>query len=182
MSKETNALKIQQVAQQIGTQPEWLDALINFETGGTYSTSAQNPYSSAKGLIQIIDSSAQELGFRDSKDAVLQNRTFDTQMDNVVLPYFQLWLKRLKIPAFDTQQKLYMTVFYPKAVAWTPTQTFSDSIQNVNPGIKTPQDYINFVNARINKTTLHTFSKGLPLVAIALLGLGAWFWLKRRKR
>lgn len=179
MSNPVQARKIAEIASKIGTQPRWLDALINFETGGSYSTTAQNPYSSAKGLIQIIDSSAREIGYRDSTDAVQSNLDFRDQMDNVVLPYFERWMKQFG--ALNTQQKLYMTVFYPKAVDWPPNKEFPLSVQKVNPGIKTPQDYINFVNARVKEENMH-FSKGMPLVAIALLGLGAWFWLKRRGR
>lgn len=181
MSKETNAAKIIEVATIIGTEPRWLDALINFETAGTYDPFKNNPNSSALGLIQIINSSAQEIGYLDSADAVKSNPDFDSQMDNVVLPYFLLWKKRLGISAYDTQQKLYMTVFYPSAVTWDINKEFPDSIKTVNPGINKPQDYINFVNARIKESAMH-FPKALPLTGLTLLAIGAILYLKNRRK
>lgn len=45
--------KIRMVAKGLGIDPNWLMAVINFETAGTFSTSIQNPYTGATGLIQF---------------------------------------------------------------------------------------------------------------------------------
>jgi len=178
VSKEAQATKIREVASAVGTQPQWLDALINFETGGTYSTTIKNPKSSARGLIQIINASAQDLGYADSLDAVTRNPDFDSQMEFVVKPYLQMWMNRFG--PLDTEQKLYMTVFYPKAVTWDINREFPDSVKAVNPGITKPSDYINYVNARVKESALH-FPKALPLAGLLVLGLGAYLLLKRRR-
>jgi hypothetical protein len=151
---------IEDVALSLGVNPQWLDNLIFFETGGTYSTTIKNPYSSARGLIQIIDSSAKEIGYADSLDAVSRNPDFESQMKNVVYPYLKRW------GPFSTKQSLYMAVFYPKYRSVAPDTTFTDSIQKVNPGIKTVQDYINKVDrVKVQKAVL----KASPLIVAALV-------------
>ena len=49
------AAEIARVAKNIGANPNDLAAIISFETGGTFSTNARNPYSSGTGLIQFMD-------------------------------------------------------------------------------------------------------------------------------
>lgn len=49
------AAEIARVAKNIGVNPNDLAAVISFETGGTFSTNARNPYSSGTGLIQFMD-------------------------------------------------------------------------------------------------------------------------------
>lgn len=44
-------------AKKLGINPNDLAAVISFETGGTFSTNARNPTSSATGLIQFMDGS-----------------------------------------------------------------------------------------------------------------------------
>lgn len=170
MSKEQ---KITEVAARLGVPAQWLDALIRFETAGTYSTTIKNPYSSARGLIQIIDASAQDLGFRDSLDAVTKNQSFDSQMDNVVYPY----LKRYA--PFKNKQAFYMSVFYPAYRNRAPDTTFSASIQKVNPGIKTVRDYVEFVD---RKAGLAKVKKSLPLMGLILTGAGVYYFLRYKKQ
>jgi hypothetical protein len=177
--KELRADAISEVAELVGTRPEWLDALINFETGGTYDPMKKNPVSSARGLIQIVDASAQDLGYRDSLEAVTKNPTFYSQLDNVVLPYLLRWKK--KFGSLDTQQKLYMTVFYPVAVTWPEEKEFPVEVQKLNPGIKTPKDYISHVNRRLVVGNL-TFPKATPILLIALAGIGVYFWMKSGRK
>lgn len=49
------AAEIARVAKNIGANSNDLAAVISFETGGTFSTNARNPYSSGTGLIQFMD-------------------------------------------------------------------------------------------------------------------------------
>lgn len=49
------AAEIARVAKNIGANPNDLAAVISFETSGTFSTNARNPYSSGTGLIQFMD-------------------------------------------------------------------------------------------------------------------------------
>jgi hypothetical protein len=68
------------------------------------------------------------------------------------------YLKKMsaKIPFNRTEQDLYMTVFYPAARRVDPSTPFSQIVPpkyfsdfaKQNPNIRTPQDYMNFVNNR----------------------------------
>lgn len=175
--KERRAAIINQAARAIGTNPAWLDALINFETGGTYDPQIANPRSSARGLIQLINASARDLGFADSTAAVTEYSDFESQMFNVVVPYFDLKARQEKIGSYGTKQALYMAVFYPAYWDKPANMPFPESVQQNNPGIRTPQDYIDFVDRRIKTETL-AINPWMPaLVKIAGAGLliyAAW--------
>ncbi|MER3429207.1 MAG: hypothetical protein C4334_14170 [Pyrinomonas sp.] len=56
------------MSQRLGTRPEWLLAVMSFETGGTFSPAVRNPLSGATGLIQFIPETARLL--RTSTDAL----------------------------------------------------------------------------------------------------------------
>lgn len=160
---------IRDVARKIGTRPEWLDALINFETAGTYNPRIKNPHSSARGLIQFIDSTARsEFGVSDSLALVNKYPDFESQMYNAVLPYLK------KYAPYPTKQKLYMAVFYPKYMNVAPDTPFPESVRKVNRGISTPQDYINFVDRRVKNPLLP--KSLLPILLILGIG-GVSFYL-----
>lgn len=131
--------KIVEISAGLGINPDDLTKLINFESG--FNPQAKNPYSSARGLIQFIDSTAQDLGFADSLDLVTQHPTVIDQLQ-IVYEYLS------RFYPFKNQQDLYMSVFYPKYRKVDPETVFPDSIQSVNPGIVTVQDYVDFVNRR----------------------------------
>lgn len=131
--------KIVEISAGLGINPDDLTKLINFESG--FNPQAKNPYSSARGLIQFIDSTAQDLGFADSLDLVTQHPTIIDQLQ-IVYEYLS------RFYPFKNQQDLYMSVFYPKYRKVDPETVFPDSIQSVNPGIVTVQDYVDLVNRR----------------------------------
>ena len=168
---------IADVAQKIGTSAQWLDNLIRFESG--YNTMAKNPNSSARGLIQLTDAPARELGFEDSLDAVTKFSDFEAQMYHVVMPYLQTRGGNL-----DTEQALYMAVFYPAYMTVDPLTPFPAAIQakNIIGGkpIRTPLDYINLVRKRAGAALLSP--KSLP-VLLAAIGTGVlvWYLLRQRK-
>jgi hypothetical protein len=181
-----NADKINEVAARLGVPSEWLDSIIAFESG--YDPQAVNPipYNKrlvdkgldtprhARGLIQFIDSTAQDLGFADSADLVKMLPDFDRQMDGAVYPYFN------REGPFVSQQDFYMTVFYPAYRKTDPAKAFPDSVLAVNPGITTPQSYIDRVNASVpgKKIIAAVKTGGGNLVVLALVGVGAWLFLK----
>lgn len=169
----TEAQIITEAARRIGTKPEWLDALINFETGGTYSTNIKNPRSSAIGLIQLTNAPARDMGFADSTAAVEAYPDFKSQMFNIVVPYFEMKKKQNGIDNYMKKQSLYMAVFYPAYWDWPADSLFPIEVRNVNPGINTPQDYINFVDKRIKTDTLKVASS-VSLVLIAGLATAAY--------
>jgi hypothetical protein len=180
-NRESRAAKIAEVALAIGTRPEWLDALINFETAGTYSPTIKNPRSTARGLIQITDSTSRDVfGVSNSLALVAEYPTFESQMENVVQPYLE---QRSRVynkgHPLSTRQELYMSVFYPAYMDAPPDKPFPSHVVEVNPGIFTPRDYIDFVNARIKSDALH-FPKAVPVVLILLAAAtGVWYYLRR---
>jgi soluble lytic murein transglycosylase-like protein len=55
--------KVVQIAERLGTNPNFLMAVMSFETGGTFSPSVRNQAGSgAVGLIQFMPRTAQGLG------------------------------------------------------------------------------------------------------------------------
>lgn len=165
---------IENVAHRLDVPPAWLDALINFETGGTYDPTVKNPYSSARGLIQVLDSTAQDVfNVSDSLSLVREYDTFESQMENVVYPY----LKRYA--PFNTQQELYMAVFYPAYRYENPDTAFPKHVQAANPGIFTIQDYIDFVNRRINPGTMHFPFHVVPWAIFLVGGVAILYFLNR---
>ena len=156
-----------ETAQKLATEPAWLDALIKFESG--YSPTIKNKASTARGLIQFTDDSARMLGYKDSAALVTALPTFETQMRGAVLPYLKYW------GPYPSQQSLYMAVFYPK-FRYSPVDTvFPDSVQKVNPGIVTVQDYIHFVNRRISFTAV---KKSASLAGLVLAGALVYMFVK----
>lgn len=183
MNTQEQGAKIREIANRLDVKPQWLDALINFETAGTYSTTIPNlaAASSARGLIQLTDDPARELGYRDSLQAVMSNQGFAEQMENIVYPYLKRW------GPYPTKQSLYMGVFYPDYRYVNPSTRFPQKIIEANRSkdgvarIKTVQDYIDFVDRRIKKDALRV-NPMVPPVALALLAVGgiAYYLIKRR--
>lgn len=116
-----------------------LFSLIMFESG--FNPQAKNPRSSARGLIQFIDSTARSLGYTDSLDLVTKNPTIQQQ-----LPLVEAYLKQYA--PFNDKQDLYLSVFYPKYRRVDPGTVFPDTVQAANPGITTVRDYIDLVDGK----------------------------------
>lgn len=175
--KQKQAQIIESAAQHLGVKDSrWLDALINFETAGTYSPAVKNPYSSARGLIQVIDKTARDVfNVSDSLSLVNMYPTFESQMENVVIPYLE------QFAPFNTKQELYMAVFYPAYRFARPDKIFPEHVRTVNPGITTVKDYINFVDARIKPGALRIPKIMAPALMLAAGGLIAvYLWSKRK--
>lgn len=101
------------VADSVGIDPDWLMAIIAFETGFTFSAAAHNPGSTATGLIQFLSSTAQALGTTVSGLA---------NMDPVdQLAYVQQYLQPYA-GRMNSLADAYMAVFSPKAIA-APSNT-----------------------------------------------------------
>lgn len=182
MSKQERKEIIADIAGKLNVNPSWLDALINFETAGTYSPTIKNPNSSARGLIQVINSTARsDFGVTDSFALVNMYPTFREQMYNVVYPYLK------KYAPFPTKQSLYMAVFYPAFRNVSPTTPFPATVQKANTytvngrsvTISTPADYIRFVDDRIRKESLHFPFGPAPVMLFALFA-GAIYLVSKR--
>lgn len=178
------------VATAIGTQPQWLWEVINFES--RHDPLAKNPLSSARGLVQFIDSTAQGMGYKDSADLVKQHPTYEDQLRGPVLTYF----RRQGAP-FTSRQALYMSVFLPIARN-VPADTTFESLYKThygsqapakyalfvkqNPGIKTVFDYIQKTQQKAvsmwTKGSIHVAEGGGA--ALGLLILAAVFYYRTR--
>lgn len=136
-----------EVALALQVPPDWLYRLINFESN--WKPEIKNPVSSARGLIQFTDTTAKGMGYRDSLDLVTKHPTIESQLLGPVMSY----LSRQK--PFTKEGDLYLSVFYPASKAWPLDKEYPLEVQQKNPGIKTPRDYIEKV------TGLKTDGSGL---------------------
>lgn len=164
---------IADVAQKLKIPPSWLDQVINFETGGTYDPLIKNPYSSARGLIQVIDSTARSVFSMPSSLALVRKYPdFKSQMYNVVYPYLRQYAP------FPSKQSFFMSIFYPKYRSVPPDTIFPQSVRAVNPGIVTVNDYMRKADNIINTDTLH-YPK--LILALSILAAGAGYLIMKSR-
>ena len=97
---------VEAMAERIGTQPEYLLAVMSFETGGSFSPGVRNAAGSgATGLIQFMPATARELGT--STDAL--SRMSATEQ----LQYVERYFARRSDPGdLNTLEGVYTTVLY----------------------------------------------------------------------
>lgn len=151
---------LESVSKSLDINSETLYKLIDFESNWNHR--AKNKLSSAKGLLQFTNSTAQWLGYKDSQDLIDKNNSIESQLLFPVLQYLQ------KYYPFPTKQSLYMSVFYPGARNWNPNKEFPENVKKVNPGITTVQSYID----KIDK------NRKYPLGIFALIALGIYIFMK----
>src|SRR4026209_1923103 len=99
--------KVVKIAADLGTDPNFLMAIMSFETGHTFSPKKQNTDSGATGLIQFMPPTAKGLGTSSEK---LVQMTAEEQLD-VVAKYLAPFKGRMK-----TLEDAYMAVLFPKGV------------------------------------------------------------------
>lgn len=171
-----------QAAEEIGTVPEWLDALIDFETGGTYDPMQIGFDPHARGLIQFRNSTARDMGYRDSTHLVVSHPTFEDQMLNAVVPYFKMRQSSHNIGHYDTLQALTMAVFYPAYWNVPPNTQFPEVVRKNNPGINTPGDYMAMVEKRMKgELKPSPFAIPAPLI-LAAAGALVYILIQGSKR
>lgn len=135
-----------EVADRLSLAPKPLAAEVQFESG--WNPKIKNPTSSARGLIQFMDSTARGMGYAGSLDLVLKHPTIETQLRGPVLDYLKKWAP------YRTDQSLFMAVFYP-AYRYVGLDTeFPDNVQRWNPGIVTVRDYVDHVWSRVGTIDL----------------------------
>lgn len=143
--------------------PDWLYKLIDFESG--WNALARNPISSARGLLQFTDTTARRLFLMDDADRIVE--AFPDRISQLRGPVYQ-YLKDFS--PFPSQQSLAMAVFYPKYRDVPADTLFPDSVLAVNPGIKTPADYLR----KVYKDWT------LPGAALVLVALGFIFLISQK--
>lgn len=107
VSQEFRA-KVREIAERLGFDPNWLMAVMAWETGKTFSPAEKNKAGSgATGLIQFIPSTAAGLG---TSTQALKNMTAVEQLD-YVYAYYRPYAARVRDLA-----DAYMAVLWPRAV------------------------------------------------------------------
>jgi peptidoglycan hydrolase-like protein with peptidoglycan-binding domain len=100
--------KVVQIAARLETNPNFLLAVMSFESGGTFSPSGKNQAGSgAVGLIQFMPATARGLGTTTEQ---LAGMTAEAQLD-FVEKHFRPFKGRL-----NTLEDTYMAVLFPRAV------------------------------------------------------------------
>lgn len=137
LETENDALAV--ASKIIQASPSDLMAAIQFES--RWYPQAKNPNSSARGLIQFMDKTAVELGYRDSAHLVKLHPTTESQLLGPVVRYFLRW------KTHPSLQAICMAIFYPEYRFKPEDTAFPDWVQKANPGITTPADYLRKVRA-----------------------------------
>lgn len=130
-----------EISRKLEVDPDHLDGLIQFES--RWNPRIANPTSSARGLIQFMAGTAQDLGYEDSNDLIEIHPDVVSQLRCPVYRYLR------PMSPYRSLQSLCMAVFYPRARNWAPQTPFPGTVQRANPGIVTVQDYLDHVRERI---------------------------------
>lgn len=141
-NKNAFSAKVRAISKRLGINPDWLMSVMHFES--KINPKAKNPYSTATGLIQFMESTAQGLG---TNTAALYNMSAIDQLD-----YVEAYL-RPHSGKMNSFVNVYLAVFYPVAINWSNTKKFPNFVVNVNPvfvknGVITKQTIINVLNER----------------------------------
>lgn len=99
--------KVRQIGANLSIDPNWLMAVMGFETGYTFSPSVRNPGSTATGLIQFVEATARGLG---TTTTALSRMTAVQQLD-FVEQYYQPYASRIR-----NLGDAYLAVLWPIAV------------------------------------------------------------------
>jgi hypothetical protein len=102
--------KVNNIANDLDIDPDYLMAAMAFETGNTFSSSIENPYSCAVGLIQFTPIVCQELGTTMDD---LRSMSEVEQLD-YVYTYFELQESRRG--DIKTLEDVYMAILCPVAI------------------------------------------------------------------
>lgn len=108
-------------SESLGIDPNWLMAVINFETAGTFSASIRNPYSNATGLIQFMPSTAIGLDTTIDELALMSAEEQLYYVHRYYYPY------RHKIKSYVD---LYLATFFP--VAMTKPESYILQTRNIS--------------------------------------------------
>ncbi|MFP4402119.1 MAG: hypothetical protein ACLFPL_02710 [Candidatus Nanoarchaeia archaeon] len=101
--------KTNQISKELNTDPRFLISIMAFETGDEFGSCTQNPQSSATGLIQFLESTANGLGTSTSQLCQMD----ELEQLDYVKQYFQSCSNCRN--NLDKIEKVYTAVFYGRA-------------------------------------------------------------------
>lgn len=158
---ESNQLKVIEVAANLGINPNWLLAVIYFETAKSFSPSKTNSIGSV-GLIQFTrDKSGVGYKTINGKKYALTDigkMDFNMQMD-LVSEYFKE-VKKTTGKSLNSFMDVYFAVFFPRALNQSSTYILQTSgltaslIAKQNPVFDTNKD------GKITKSEIEAFFSG----------------------
>ena len=127
-------------AHRLTIDPNHLAGIIMLES--SWDPKAHNKTTGARGLIQFTDPAAKDLGFRHAEELL---RFYPDRISQLKDPIPTLIRKHnpffLKQPGKSLQQ-LAMCIFYPAYRLADPDTPFPQAVQDRNPGIHCPKDYM----------------------------------------
>lgn len=124
--KEDFCKKVCYISKELGLNPDWLMAVMYMES--RFNPNAKNPNSTAKGLLQWIDSTSKSnFGIPSAEIPTNPLRQLDFVYD-----YFKGRLSKTKPQTF---LDFYLMVFYPKAVNKPGNFKFSEQAVEKNKGL-----------------------------------------------
>lgn len=156
-------------ASRLGVPVDWLLAVIQNESGG--DPKIKNPNSSARGLIQFMDSTARGMGYQSSQDLVNRFPSFESQVEGPVVAYYR------QFGPWASRDEFLGTAFYPTYRRGKLDVVLPADVRAVNPGITTLRDYVKRVWARY--TGIKIVETSFPIV---LAGIAAWVGWRAWKR
>lgn len=177
--------KVNEVSNYLGINPNWLMAVINFESAGTFSPSIENNITGAVGLIQFMPSTARSLGTSVSQ---LSNMSAVQQLEYVKQYYNQF---KSKIKSYID---LYFATFFPAAIGKPGNYTLQTSsippgvIAASNPifdinqdGKITKQEVEHVMLSRIPAELVHFIqnNKAISLLGVLTIAALAYFGYKK---
>ncbi len=121
---------VKDYSQSLNIDPNWLMAVMYFETAGTFSASIANPYSNATGLIQFMPTTALDLQTSVDELALM---TAEEQL-YYVYQYYYPYRNRV-----NSYVDLYLATFFPAAMGKASNYVLQTSrlsasrIADVNP-------------------------------------------------
>jgi len=154
-NKEAFLAKVQQITSNLGIKPDWLMAVMAFESG--IDSKRVNSTSGATGLIQFMPSTAAGMG---TSTAALKAMTNVQQLD-YVYKYLAPYKAKMK-----TYTDVYMTVFYPAAVGKPDTYVIGaagSKIAQQNPALRDNTGAVTVKSVKANFSNWVT-KKGFTII------------------
>lgn len=151
-------VKVREICAKLGFDPNWLMAVMAFETGYSFSAQAKNKNSSATGLIQFLEKTATSLG---TTTTALASMTEVEQLD-YVYKYYQQYASQIK-----NIGDCYLAVLAPafmgkndSTVMWT----YPSAEYNANSGLDVNHDGT-ITRGEAITPVLNAIKRGLSFVA-----------------
>ena len=184
--------RVKEISRKQKINPNWLMAVMNSETGGSFSPRQKNlAGSGATGLIQFMPSTARDLGTTTAKLAQMSNVQQLTWVDK----YIDMQKRNFKVDKIRDYDDLYLMVFYPAAMGKPKDWAFPDRIYPQNKGIDLDKDgkitiknFKDWIRKKIPKGRRKEFVGRRPYTVYLTTGLIIlvviviiYFWFFRNK-